>query len=196
MKSSTFQLLQSPSVIILSAGHGAGDPGAVNGQHREADQTITLVDIMAAHYRTWRIPCVIVPHALGLTGGINWVNERFKFGSAWCLEIHRDSASGLAMHDASLRCGIYHGKSEGSKSIASNIRTGLVRRGAGIKTWARPDTESRHGSLAWIRQTKPLAHLLELGFMEGDNSSRHLANLGLWAASATAEAFTGSKPLT
>src|SRR5438552_15010446 len=44
MKTSLFEKLRQPATVVLSAGHGAGDPGAVNGDFKEADEAIIMVD--------------------------------------------------------------------------------------------------------------------------------------------------------
>ena len=137
------------------------------------------------------IPVQIVPHQYDLKESISWVNENFNFGDAWVIEIHRDSANGLALDDASRRCGIYYGTSEGSKEIGNFVCSSLISHGAHTKTWAHPDTASNHKNLGWIRKTKPIAHLLELGFMQGKNDDDHLSWLSKVAAAAIFEAFTG-----
>lgn len=194
MNTSPLPALQRVATVILSAGHGGGDPGAVNGEHREADQAKLIVGWMADLLRLWHVPTIVVPHDLGLSAGIAWVNNRFGYGTTWALEIHRDSADGLAMGDASYRCGIYTGASASSRAVGAFMRTAMIKHGAHWKSWCRPDTESRHHRLAWIRQPKPLSHLLELGFMEGDKSNGHLRRLAEIAAKAVAEAVGGTRP--
>ena len=192
MRTSPLRALSRVTSVILSAGHGGGDPGAINGIHREADQTKIIVDWMADYLRDYHVPTIIVPHALGLSEGIAWINARFGYGNVWALEIHRDSADGLDADDASWRCGIYTGPSAASRDVGSFLRTSMIKHGAHAKTWVRSDTESRHKRLAWIRQPKPLSHLLELGFMEGDNRAAHLQRLAQMAAKAVAEAVGGT----
>lgn len=120
-----------------------------------------------------------------------WVNNNFSFGDAWVLELHRDSANGLDQDDASRRCGIYYGTSERSRDVGEFVRRSYRFHGANERSWARPDSSSRFGRLGWIRQTRPAAHLLELGFMQGRNDEAHLNWLAKVAASAIYEAFTG-----
>src|SRR5262245_2148017 len=196
MKTSNLQLLKDPTVIVLAGGHGANDPGAENGRHKERDQAIKIVDSMAAQIRSRGNPGVtveIAPHEHDTEDSIRWVNSRYGIGDAWVLEIHRDSASGLSPDDASNRCGVYYGTSESSKDVGEFIRAALIRYGAHKKSWARPDSASRFGRLGWIRQTRPAAHLLELGFMEGKNDDAHLEKLARIGASVVYEAFTGEE---
>lgn len=193
MKTSNLSALQQPTKIVLSAGHGDGDPGAVNGPHKEADQAVVMVDKMASGLRERGVDVEVVPHERGLSGAIKWVNDRFKLGEAWVIEIHRDSAGGLSQDDASRRCGVYTGTSGPSQEVGTFIRDAFIRFGMHDKSWTRQHTESPHKSLGWINQTNPLAHLLELGFMEGDNSSEHISRLAGVAEKVLFEAFTGKK---
>lgn len=191
MNGSDFSLLHNVDLIVLAAGHGGTDPGAVHGDHNERDQVIEIVDEMARLLKSWRIDVVVAPHDQDTHQTIPYLNERYGFGDAWVIEVHRDSATGLSHDDASRRCGCYYGTSSGSRLIGNFIRDSMKGHGAHSNTWARPDTASNHGSLGWIRNTRQLAHLLELGFMQGSNSQNHLMFLAEIGAKALFEAFTG-----
>ncbi|MFZ4767032.1 MAG: N-acetylmuramoyl-L-alanine amidase, partial [Roseimicrobium sp.] len=191
MNTSSLTLLTAPETLVLAAGHGGGDPGATNGTFKERDEAIVIVDRMAELLRARGVQVVIAPHEDDTDVSIPWVNKRYKFGEAWVIEVHRDSASGLAEDDASRRCGVYTGTSSRSVEVGAFIRQALLRHGAHPKTWNRLHTESRFGSLGWIRQTVPAAHLLELGFMEGKNDDAHMSFLARVGAASLYEAFTG-----
>jgi N-acetylmuramoyl-L-alanine amidase len=47
---------------VLSAGHGAGDPGTVNGNFKEADEAIIIVDEIAKQLKKKGITIDVVPH--------------------------------------------------------------------------------------------------------------------------------------
>jgi N-acetylmuramoyl-L-alanine amidase len=191
MNTSSLPLLQQPQTVVLAAGHGGSDTGATNGSHKERDQAIVIVDQMASLLSARGVNTVVAPHSQDTDVTIPWVNQRYRFGDAWVLEIHRDSASGLDLDDASRRCGVYTGTSSRSIQVGAFIRQAFLRHGAHSNTWSRLHTQSRHGGLGWIRQTAPAAHLLELGFMQGRNDDEHLSFLARIAAAAVYEAFTG-----
>ena len=191
MNTSSLALLQAPETIVLAAGHGGGDSGATFGNFKERDQAIVIVDRMAALLTARGVSVVIAPHTHDTDVSIPWVNQRYPFGSAWVIEVHRDSASGLGADDASRRCGVYTGTSSRSIEVGAFVRLAMLRHGAHARTWNRLHTQSGHGSLGWIRQTIPAAHLLELGFMEGSNDDAHLTFLARTGAAALYEAFTG-----
>ena len=48
--------------------------------------------------------------------------------------------------------------------------TYMKNNGAGKSSWSRPDTDSNHRTLGWIRQPKMLSHIIEAGFIQDDNS--------------------------
>jgi N-acetyl-anhydromuramyl-L-alanine amidase AmpD/N-acetylmuramoyl-L-alanine amidase len=191
MKTSLFEKLRQPATVVLSAGHGAGDPGKVIGDFKEADEAITLVDEIAKQLKKKGVTIDVVPHESDLKTAIKYVNARYNAGDAWAIEIHRCSADGLPAKQASLRCGVYYYPSQGSTEIGIFMANALKRFGADGTTWARPDTESGFTRLGWIRDTRPVAHLLELGCMEGDNSKKHLLKLAKIATQSIYEAFTG-----
>ncbi len=107
--------LRQPTTIVLSAGHGDGDPGAVNGEFKEADEAIMMVDEIAKQLKKAAITVDVVPHKNGLKGAIKYVNDRYDLGDAWAIEIHRDSADGLPVEQASLRCGVYYNLPRGAQ---------------------------------------------------------------------------------
>jgi N-acetyl-anhydromuramyl-L-alanine amidase AmpD/N-acetylmuramoyl-L-alanine amidase len=191
MKTSLFEKLRQPTTVVLSAGHGAGDPGKVNGDFKEADEVIILVDEIAKQLKKKGTTVDVVPHESDLKTAIKYVNAHYDAGDAWAIEIHRCSADGLPVKQASLRCGVYYYPSQGSEEIGIFMSNALKRFGADGTTWARPDTESGFTRLGWIRDTRPVAHLLELGCMEGDNSKKHLLKLAKIATQSIYEAFTG-----
>ena len=106
MNTSSLALLQAPETLVLAAGHGGGDPGATNGNFKERDQAIVIVDQMAALLEARGVNIVIAPHEDDTDVSVQWVNGRYEFGEAWVIEVHRDSASGLGMNHATRRFGV------------------------------------------------------------------------------------------
>lgn len=192
MNTSKLDILKQPDVIILATGHGGNDSGAIFGTNREADQTIFITDEIKQLLENRDLKVIVAPHSQDTDLTISWINRQYSTGKAWAIEIHRDSADDLSLDDASRRCGVYYKPTRKSQEVGSFIREAFVRYGAHKKSWARPDTDSNYKWLGWIRQTNPVAHLLELGFMQGKNDDSHLLWLANVAGAAIYESFTGN----
>ena len=171
--------------VILCAGHGGDDSGAVHLNFKEADQTIYLVDKIANFLKISGLTVDVVPHNLNLTDSINWINTRQRNNmEVLSVEIHRDSATGLNFDDASTRCGVYFETGNNkSRDFALNIQKGFLEKTSNKNCWARPDNVASKGRLGWIQDITTFTSLLELGFMQGKNTLEHLD----WLAKITAE---------
>jgi hypothetical protein len=202
MLTSKFEYLRSPNFLTLCAGHGGRDSGAVSRNNVERENNIYTTERIASNLKALGISVYVVPHELDLIGSINHVNSKFKWGQTWAIEIHRDSASGISSETADKRVGVYgfgqytgqdgqfYNEDKLSMNIARFMRDRMVQLGAEANSWARTDNLASFGRLGWIRDTNPLAHLLELGFVMGDNKE-HLNWLSDLATVAIYEAFTG-----
>jgi hypothetical protein len=175
--------------IILSAGHGAGDPGAVFKKYKEADQTAFLVKQISKILKENNLKVETVPNNLGLQDTINWLNTHYPtLDSAWAIEIHRDSFL-PAVSDADNRLGVYHYAQDiKSKAIGDTIQQSFIRNGGSKNSWNRPHN-SRGFNLGFLQHTKCWTHLLELGFMQGRNDDEHLTWLAEVASQAIMEAY-------
>jgi len=203
MLTSKFEYLKSPNFITLCAGHGGRDSGAVFGNNIERENNIYTTERIASNLKAWGISVYIVPHELDLIGSINHVNSKFKWGQTWVIEIHRDSASGISSETADKRVGVYgfgqytgqdgqfYNEDKFSMDIARFMRDKMIQLGAEANSWARTDNTANFGRLGWIRDTNPLAHLIELGFVQGLGTNEHLNWLSDLASVAIYEAFTG-----
>lgn len=193
MKGSPLSVLARIPTLVLAAGHGAKDPGAVNEGHEEAAQAITIVNHMEELLRpALGNALVIAPHSEDTHDSIRWINARYPAGTAWAVEVHRNAGIRPGHPAASGQCGLYHADHRNSSSVAEYCRELLVQYGAHPSTWARNQRSSRHkNGIGFINQPHVLSHILELGFMEGSNTEAHLQDLALIAAQALCHLFTG-----
>jgi hypothetical protein len=143
--------------LLLSIGHGGGDGGAVyNGtsEHREAQavaqQALRLVEPF--------LSVQIVPDGT-LAQRIKWINQQ---SAELVVELHLNSGVGASGAE------VYYIDGTSAKTPATQFSkvyseaTGLKDRGA------KPDTATRHKRLGILRDTRPLAFLIELGFIQTD----------------------------
>lgn len=156
--------------VLLQAGHGGVDKGAAaNGTNEnfEVNQVIALaVPMLKA-----RGVDVVHMADLPFTQSIAEVNRISTLGD-WALEIHMDSFSTYNSFSMDDRYGVYHlGGSARSKEIGDVMLKKWLELGANKTSWNRADTLVRFGRLGWIRDTKPTAHLVELGFIQDNQGA-------------------------
>lgn len=171
-----FTRLNSVNRIILSVGHGglsgeSYDPGATLGSFKENVEAKQIATLLASKLTKNGLTVVLVPD-YGLSKTIQYINAQYDAHTDWAFEIHKDSVGKFVKTSMAKRAGIYyHPTSLQSKSIANKMAEVFKAKGANKTSWSRPDTDSNHGKLGWIRQPKMLAHLLECGFMQDDLST-------------------------
>lgn len=148
--------------IILAAGHGGGDSGAVGQGTTEAAECIQIVNRAAEKLRAdGQVEVVVVPHELNLVDEIQWVNNRYKnLEDGYALEVHKNAT--VNAHGIE---GWYYANDAQSASFMDTISR-AVANASGLRYRGNfPDSQNRHGSLGWVRETNPWAGLLECGFV-------------------------------
>jgi N-acetylmuramoyl-L-alanine amidase len=175
--------------VVLQAGHGQGDPGSVANGFTENAENNQIVARVARMLRYNNIETVVDPD-LSLVNAINYVNQNHKFGEDWCIEIHKDSADGVDPASLKDRLGVYYyGGDPDSQAIATQMAQVFKNNGASSLCWARPDTAGRFGRLGWIRDTIPLSHLIECGFIQAGVSDGDDERYAKWVAQAICDAL-------
>lgn len=151
-------------VIVLSAGHGNGDPGAVAQGTTEANETVQITERVAAYLRAWSFPAVVVqPHDVGdLVAEIRWVNARYKdINDALVVQIHKNSGGGNGSEVWYPSNGDANSRAQ-AKVIADELATATGEPNRGIKD----AKTNRFGRLGWTDDTHPYALLVEAGFID------------------------------
>lgn len=170
--------------IFLSCGHNLGkntpfsiyrDSGATgNGTTEYAE-----VKKVVAKVATSGIPgvrFVIVPEGLNLSQRIAYINKNSVDGDV-CLEFHLDAGPATARGTSTwYMTGSKYAADKGKLFLAeyTNV-TGLPSR------HVRPDIENRLKRLAFVQDTKPLALLLELGFVTNSQDLGIIREKGAYA---------------
>ena len=162
--------------IILSIGHGGQpgekfDPGAINALgETENQQAKEICALLAAKLIKAGVSVYVMPDFSYLKS-INQVNAIYQPGD-WAIEIHKDSFTKFNPETMRRRCGSYFfNKSAKGKTASEIMQRSFIESGAHKTSWSRADNLSRHGGLGWNTMTKPLAHILELGFMQDENDA-------------------------
>lgn len=189
--------------IFISAGHGAGDPGAIVGGTTEAQEMILLRNLIASELRSRGFEVLSVPDDLTLRQTIDWINARARVGDV-ALEIHADAFSNPSTRGAS----VFHiALNEERKANAELLLLALLRRVPQLPSrGAKPDTATGVGRLAICRDVRVPSLLMEVGFLTNpddraliQNRRRDIAlgisdGLASWSRGSNAETPT-SYPL-
>jgi hypothetical protein len=138
--------------LYLSAGHQGGETGT-RGPAGQREELITrdIVDLAAKE------EVGTVPH-LKLADRIRWINTNLT-AEQYLIELHMDSSDGLTEEDFGV---YYYGGSDFAKKQAEKLAKAYSDIMGVKRYWVRPDTSARFGRLGIIRDTKPIAFILEM----------------------------------
>jgi hypothetical protein len=156
--------------IILAAGHGGSDPGAVFGMTTEAQLAIEIVEVTATILANNNVPVSIVPHSLALSASIGYVNGRWYGPNSLAVEVHKDSFGDPSVDGVS----VWHESGNAVEQRIADVVGPVVASGVGKGyRGTYPDTANRHGRLGWVH-LKVDSILIECGFGSSatDASSR------------------------
>jgi N-acetylmuramoyl-L-alanine amidase-like protein len=148
--------------VLLVAGHGGGDPGAVGQGSTEAQETIQIVDrvydLLVQH------PNILVervPHNLDYVDSVAWANGNYlNIDDGVVVEVHKNSSAAAAHGNEVL---VPSGSDGTNQNLAAKIQaqlteqTGLPSRGV-----------KERNDLYLIREINMYAVLAECGFQGWD----------------------------
>lgn len=139
--------------IYLSAGHGGADVGATYNGAKERDEAIAYVNSAVALLdESERALVTVVPHELGLVGGVNYINGNAHPDTDLAIEIHLNANSG----EPGSGTETWIGDSTTATAFNNEIVRVLCLPNRGIK-----DSQS----LYFNRVTRCRSFLVELGFI-------------------------------
>lgn len=170
--------------VVIDAGHGGSDPGAIGwashspdvASRREADQTLAIASDVAAELDNRGYDVVMTR----TTDRYMKLHERVMMVNALrpqaniVISIHRDAAASAAAQGVSvLYNNMGNRPSVHGKRLAEILLRHLVQHTGMADRGTRPRPAFRDGkqvetSLAILRDTKPPAALVELGFMSNE----------------------------
>lgn len=162
--------------IIIDLGHDPKFQGA-NGVRNEVAWVRIIGTLLVGKLRAKGYDVTVVPDSLGGTDGnsnlvrkIRWINSRATPG-AWLFSLHGDGALNPKARGLTVA---YYGGSKSAEGWAGKllaelkVATGLPAFGSGLL----PDTQARFHRLGMIRDTKPMALLVENGFVSNPDDMR------------------------
>ncbi|HEY9705041.1 MAG TPA: N-acetylmuramoyl-L-alanine amidase [Allocoleopsis sp.] len=159
--------------IFISAGHGAGDSGAMAGGTTEAKEMILLRDQILPELRTRGLEVLSVPDDRTLVQTIQWINDRARKGDI-ALEIHADAFDNPGVRGASI---FYISNNTERKNHAELVLLALLRRVPQLPNrGAKPDTSTGVGRLGFCRDINIPSMLLEVGFLTNPDDRNLIQN--------------------
>ncbi|MFA4941887.1 MAG: N-acetylmuramoyl-L-alanine amidase [Patescibacteria group bacterium] len=178
-------------IIILDAGHSLNDPGAVANNTTESQEAIKIRDKLIPLLEN-DFEVAMVPDDLNLIKSIEWVNNRYKnLDDGLALAIHLNAGGGYGAET------LYFEGEEKSRKIAQTIIDKYCSLTRFRNRGAKPDTDTRHKRLGWIRDIKPWSCLIECCFVDNEEEVKKFQeeyNEIAWALySAICEVY-GIKP--
>lgn len=156
-----FNFINDHGKIRLSAYR---DQGAVSGSDTEFKYSSKIAKEIQ---KLWKIPGVtlrIVPEKLNLQARIKYINAN-SFNDDIAIELHMDSAT-----PAALGCSTWYLSASKYAEDKAKVFQMEYTKVTGLKwRWVHGDLSNRLGRLAFVRDTRPLAFLLEMGFISNEN---------------------------
>ena len=166
--------------IFLSAGHTPARPGAVAsypvlgdvaGDLVEHDLNREFVARVAGSLRL--VEPSVVPVGR-LRSRIAYVNRWARPGD-YALEVHHNASTSPSANGVEA---FFAPNSSGGIELAMAVSSGVASCSRKLRG-AKRGEESRHGSLAWLRRTRPWAALLEVEFITNPEAAVWLVGGGL-----------------
>lgn len=146
-------------MFYISLGHGGGDGGARANGTTENAEVAKVAELARELLQTQGVEIGIVPDGT-LQQRTRWINSN-KVDAV--IELHLDSAPGAT------GCTLFYYDGFSNLAKIGEDLLSVYSKYSTIKSrGVKPDSSTRHGRLGIIRDTRPLAFLLELGFIQND----------------------------
>lgn len=146
------------------------DQWATSNGFTEYEITRDIARLMPVRYK-WNDKLIFIPEWLSLVDRVKWINERSRDWDV-AIELHMNSGwwTGTEV--------FYWAESSWMKKNAE-IFSEKLSKWLNLKNrWAKPDTATRFGQLGFIRDTKPIALLIELWFIDNQYDRGQVISYG------------------
>lgn len=160
--------------IVIDAGHGGIDGGAISGVHFEKDKNLRMALTVEKYLKNQGVNVVMTrteDKYLTLNERSNIEN---KVNADYCFSLHMDSATATA---SGMSIWLYSKASESMISFAGDILNELKKVGFltnRAKEIYKGFRDNPKVDYAWNRQTKSPSMLLELGFISNPTNVKDM----------------------
>jgi hypothetical protein len=152
--------------IAISAGHAPNiEKGATAFGLYEEIINLHIAEDVSEILRRHSVPTLEVPHDLTLVQTIEWINER-NTQIDICLEIHCNAGGGSGVEAWYYQNLVTKADDLESKKLAQFVTDAIAVETGWKNRGVKGETTNLHGKLGFIHDTKPLAALVECGFID------------------------------
>ena len=146
--------------IIISAGHGGSDPGAVANGYTERDLAIEFRELLVKELLLLGVKPLIDDNKNALKQTLAWLKGVLKSDKTVCIDIHWNAASSKARGTEVI---VPDNASIFENNFAKNILNVFVSNGF-VNRGVKPESQTARKRLGWMR---PPAEniLIEMGFI-------------------------------
>ena len=146
--------------IIISAGHGGNDPGAVANGYTERDLAIEFRELLVKELLLLGVKPLIDDNKNALKQTLAWLKGVLKSDKTVCIDIHWNAASSKARGTEVI---VPDNASIFENNFAKNILNVFVSNGF-VNRGVKPESQTARKRLGWMR---PPAEniLIEMGFI-------------------------------
>ena len=146
--------------IIISAGHGGSDPGAVANGYTERDLAIEFRELLVKELLLLGVKPLIDDNKNALVQTLQWLKGVLKSDKTVCIDIHWNAASSKARGTEVI---VPDNASIFENNFAKNILNVFVSNGF-VNRGVKPESQTARKRLGWMR---PPAEniLIEMGFI-------------------------------
>jgi N-acetylmuramoyl-L-alanine amidase len=208
-------ILQDINKVVITAGHGGGDPGAVSGQRTEAGNVIKICQYIQQFYDNDKINNLIIEiidpkNELNLQPAIDILNARYPAynpnsgNNVLAIEVHQDqNAPNLPQDQQDRQMGIYYFQNDThSQELATEMTKKFISYGAyNVQdgnpenfngTWRRGHYLEWQGFyLGFVNNVNAWSIIIECGFVSGNNSDDDLKRFAWWIFQSLKEIKVG-----
>lgn len=207
--------LQDINRVVITPGHGGGDPGAVANGRTESENVIKICQYLQQCYNNDRIDGLLVEiidpqNKLNLQPSIDLLNDRYPAynpstnNNVLAIEVHQDqNAPNLPADQQNRQMGIYYFQNDShSQELAIELTKKFISYGAFDVQDGNPENFSgtwRRGHylewqgfyLGFVNNTNAWSVIIECGYVSGNNSDDDLKRFAFWIFQALKEIKTG-----
>lgn len=152
--------------IVIDAGHGGKDPGAINGAYKEADAALDISYILAEELIKQGYKAIMTRSDDTFIELYDRCKTSNYYNADLFISIHLNASTNKSAYGIETWC---H-----PKSIKSNQFAGIVQNELIDELQARDRGVKQSASLCVLKHTKAPAILIETGFISNDDECKKL----------------------